>query len=110
MAEVLRRCEGPLPKSLDSDENLKPQQTRFCRDIIDLSRFSHFLKTFGQKCFFGSKTAFLGQEVHYYMVNIAYYTELNLQICNYVQKRRIYRDNSKYLTKTPIEDDGGSVK
>ena len=29
---------------------------------------------------------FLGEEVHYYMVYIAYYTELNLQICNYAQK------------------------
>ena len=28
---------------------------------------------------------FLGQEVHYYMVYIAYFTELNLQICDYAQ-------------------------
>ena len=38
----------------------------------------------------------LGQEVHYYMVYIAYFTELNLQICEYAQKRRICRKNSKY--------------
>ena len=31
------------------------------------------------------------------MVYIAYYTELNLQICNYAQKRRICRENSKYV-------------
>ena len=43
----------------------------------------------------GQKTVFLGN-VHYYMVFIAYYTELNLQICNYAQKRRICRGNSKY--------------
>ena len=30
------------------------------------------------------------------MVYIAYYTELDLQNCNYVQKRRICRKNSKY--------------
>ena len=30
------------------------------------------------------------------MVYIAYFTELNLQICNYAQKRRICRENSKY--------------
>ena len=30
------------------------------------------------------------------MVFITYYTELDLQICNYVQKRRICRENSKY--------------
>ena len=34
---------------------------------------------------------FLGQEVHYNMVHIAYHTELNLQICNYAQKQRICR-------------------
>ena len=36
---------------------------------------------------------FLGQEVHYYMVYIAYYTKLNLQLCNYAQMRR---KNSQY--------------
>ena len=30
------------------------------------------------------------------MVYIAYYTDLSLQICNYAQKRRICRINSKY--------------
>ena len=38
----------------------------------------------------------LGQEVHYYMVYIAYFTELNLQICDYAQKRCICRENCKY--------------
>ena len=62
-----------------------------CRDIHT------FLEIFGQKkCLFGSKTVFLGQEVHYYMVYIAYYIELNLQICDYAQKRRICRENCKY--------------
>ena len=42
-----------------------------------------------KKCLFGSKTVFLGQEVHYYMVYIAYFTELILQICDCAQKRRI---------------------
>ena len=32
----------------------------------------------------------------FYMVYIAYYTELNFQICNYAQKHRICRENSKY--------------
>ena len=39
---------------------------------------------------------FLGQEVHYYMVYIAYFTKLNLQICDYAQKRRICHENCKY--------------
>ena len=59
-----RSCTGarvvPALKSLDSDEDFKPEQT-----------------------------VFLGQEVHYYMVYIAYFTELILQICDYAQKRRI---------------------
>ena len=61
-----RSCAGargaPL-KSLDSDENFRPEHTL-------------------------SKTVFLGQEVHYYMVYIAYFTELILQICANAQKRR----------------------
>ena len=53
----------------------------------------HFLEDFRQiRCFFGSRTVFLGQEVHYYMVYIAYFTELKLQICDYSQKRRICRE------------------
>ena len=39
---------------------------------------------------------FLGQEVYYYMVQIAYCTELILQTCNYAQKQGICRENSKY--------------
>ena len=38
----------------------------------------------------------LWQEVHYYMVYIVYFTELNLKICDYVQKRRIFCENCKY--------------
>ena len=57
---------------------------------VILSRFTHFFEISGQK------SAILGQEVHYYMVYIAFYTELNWQICNYAQKRRICRENSKY--------------
>ena len=46
------------------------------------------MEDFGQKkCSFGSKT-----------VRIAYYTELNVQFCNYAQKRRICRQNSKYAS------------
>ena len=29
----MRRCGGPSTKSLDSDENFKPQHTLFCCDI-----------------------------------------------------------------------------
>ena len=41
---------------------------------IKICRDTHFLEIFGQKkCLFGSKTVFLGQEVHQYMVYIAYF-------------------------------------
>ena len=55
------------------------------------------LEIFGQKkSAFWGQTVFLGQEVHYYMVYIAYFAELNLQICDYAPKRRICRENCKY--------------
>ena len=39
----------------------------------------------------------LGYESHYYMVYTAHYTVLNLQSCNCAQKRRICRENNKYM-------------
>ena len=80
VAEVARGHGGPPPKSLDSHKNFKPEHTLFCREL----RFVAIYALFGdwaKKVPFGSKTMFLGQEVHYYMVYIAYFTELNLQIC-----------------------------
>ena len=59
-------------KSLDLDENFKPEHTLFCREL----RFVAIYALFGdwaKKVPFGSKTMFLGQEVHYYMVYIAYF-------------------------------------
>ena len=50
--------------------------------------------------FFWSERVFLGQEVHFEMICIAYYTELHLQTCNYAQKRRICREKvNTRLTK-----------
>ena len=89
VAEVAREHGWHPPKSLDLDENFKPEHTLFCRELSFL-RLTHFLEIFRQKkCLFGSKTVFLGQEVHYYIEYIAYFTELILQICDYGQKRRI---------------------
>ena len=98
---------GPPLKSLDSDENFKPEHTPFCRELRfvviytlfwkSLGKKSAFLKIFGQKsAFWVKKTVCFGQEVHYSMVYIAYFTELNLQICDYAQKWRICRENCKY--------------
>ena len=79
VAEVARRHEGPPPKSLDLDENL-----------------STFWEYLGKKSVFWVKNSVFRQEVHYYMVYIAFLNELNLQICDYAQKRRICRENCKY--------------
>ena len=69
-------------------------------NFIAILRFVKIYTFFGyllaRSASFGQKTVFPGQEVNYYMVHIAYYTELNVQICNYEQKRRIYHTNSKF--------------
>ena len=96
VAEVAREHGWHPPKSLDSDENFKPEHTLFCRKLRFVAIYALFGDLWAKKCLFGSKTVFLGQEVHYYMVYIAYFTELILQICDYAQKRRIWRENCKY--------------
>ena len=83
VAEVVRRYEGSSTKSSYLYEN--------CRDIKICCDLPTFWKSLGNKVPFGSNTVFLRQEVNYYMVYIAYYTELNLQICNYAKKQRICR-------------------
>ena len=60
------------------------------QETLYLTQKCTFWRSLGkQSAFFGPKTVFLVQEVYYYMVYIAYFTELILQICNYAQKRRI---------------------
>ena len=84
VAEVAREHMWHPPKSLDSDENFKPEHTLFCRLLRFVTIYALFGRLWAKEVlFFGSKTAFLGQEVHFYTVYIAYYTELNLQIQNY---------------------------
>ena len=89
MAEVAREHGWHPPKSLDSDKNFKPEHTLFCRKLIFVAIYALFGDLWAKKCLFGSKTVFLGQEVHYNMVYIAHFSELNLQICDYEQNRRI---------------------
>ena len=88
VAEVAQEHGWHPPKSLDLDENFKPKHTLFCRELRFVAIYALFGDLWAKKCLFGSKTVFLGQEVHYYMVYIAYFTELILQICDYAQKRR----------------------
>ena len=68
VTEVVRGHGGPPPKSLDSDENFKPKHTLFCREIRFVAIYALFGDLLANKCLFGSKTVFLGQELHYYMV------------------------------------------
>ena len=82
MAEVARGHGGPTTKSLDSDENFKPEHMLFCRELRFVAIYAlFFFEIFGQKKVpFWVKTVLLGQEVHYYMVYIAYFNELNSKI------------------------------
>ena len=83
MAEVAREHGWHPPKSLDSDENFKPEHTLFCRELRFVAIYTLFGNLWAKKWVSGSKTLFLGQEVHYYMGYIAHYTVqfANLQSC-----------------------------
>ena len=83
MAEVAREHGWHPPKSLDSDENFKPEHTLFCRELRFDTIYALFGDLWTKKCPFGPKTV---QEVHYYMAYSAYSTELSLKICDYAQK------------------------
>ena len=84
-------CEGTkgvCQKVLTRAKILSPSVGCFVAILRFVSIYAFFWKTLGKNSvFFGSKTVFLGQEVHYYMVYIAYFTELIWQICDYAQKR-----------------------
>ena len=82
VAEVAREHGWHPPKSLDSYENFKPEHALFCRELRFVAIYALFFwRSLGIKSAFWSKrTVLLGQEVHYYMVYIAYFTELNSKI------------------------------
>ena len=81
MAEVAREHGWHPPKSLDSDKNFKLEHTLFCRELRFVAIYALFFgDLWAKKVPFWVKTVLLGQEVHYYMVYIAYFTELNSKI------------------------------
>ena len=81
MAEVAQEHGWHPPKSLDSDENFKPEHTLFCPELRFFAIYALFFgDLWALKVPFWVKTVLLGQEVHYYMVCIAYFTELNSKI------------------------------
>ena len=92
----MRKHEGPSTKSLDLDENFKYQHTLFCRDIKICGDLRTILKTLGKKSFLLGQKLYILDKKCTITLYIAYSTELNLQTCNSAQKRRIFRENSKY--------------
>ena len=61
------------------------------------SRGPHFAKSLNSNFLKGlTYSAVFLRQVHYFMVYIAYFTELGLQMCDYAQKRRICRENCNY--------------
>ena len=63
MAEVAREHGWHPPKSLDSDENFKPEHMLFCREL----RFVAIYALFGS-LWAVFETVFLGQEVNSYII------------------------------------------
>ena len=68
VAEVARGHGGPLSKSLDLDENFKPEHTLFCRELRFVAIYALFGDLWTKKVPFWVKNSFLRQEVHYYMI------------------------------------------
>ena len=64
VAEVAREHGWHPPKSLDSDENFKPEHTLFCRKLRFVAIYALLGDLWTKEVLFGSKTVFLGQEVH----------------------------------------------
>ena len=72
MAEVAREHGWPPPKSLDSDENFKPEHTLFCRELRFVAIYALCGDLWAKKGPFWVKNSIFGQEVHYYMEGVAY--------------------------------------
>ena len=59
----MRGHGGPLPKSLDSDENFKPDHTLFCRKLRFVAIYAHSGDLLAKKsAFLGQKQCFLGKK------------------------------------------------
>ena len=92
-------CEGTKGRRQKVDTQTKILSPNI-RYFVAILRFVAIYALFGnlraKEVPFGSNKVFFGQEVHYYMVYFAYYTEFNVQICDYAQKGHICRENRKY--------------
>ena len=88
--------KGLRRKVWTGTKNWSPKLRYFVTIIWLVTNHALFGNLWRKKCFLGSNTVFFGQEVHYYMVYIAYFTELNSKIWDYAQKQHICRENCKY--------------
>ena len=78
-----RSCEGARGAPAEKfglGQKFKPEHTLFCRKLRLVGIYALFGDLWAKKVPFWVKTVFLGQEVHYYMEYIAYFTELNSKI------------------------------
>ena len=90
-------CERRFLKSLDTDENFKTEHTLFCRELRFVAIYALFVDLWAKKVpFWFKNSVFLGKTctITWY---IMHNTESNWQICDYAQKRRICRENCKYV-------------
>ena len=65
---------------------LSPNIRYFVATLRFVSILALFGRLWAKKVLLLVKNSVSWQEVHYYMVHIAYYAEINLQICNYARK------------------------
>ena len=72
MAEVAREHGWHPPKSLDWDENFKPEHTLFCRKLRFVAIYALFGDLWAKKVPFGSKTVFHGKKstITWYILHI----------------------------------------
>ena len=56
-AEVVQGHRGPPPKSLDSDENFKPEHTLFCHKLRFAAIYAHFGDLWAKKVPFWVKNS-----------------------------------------------------
>ena len=74
VAEVVRGHGGPPLKSLDSDENFKPEHKLFCCELRFVAIYVLFWRSFGKKsAFLGQKQCFLGKKctITWYILHIS---------------------------------------
>ena len=88
VAEVVRGHVGPPPNILDSDKNFKPKHMLFCRDLRFVAIYALFGDFWAKKVPLRVKNSvsWAGSALLHGLKYIAYFTELNSQICDHAQK------------------------